>query len=162
MFNNYILVKIALNSNYSFGIDIILNSFNNKICNLTLFMSKEFPTNDELLFPEKGITGNVLTESKDIVDYERATEKARNGGVGILSVKRNPDGQALEVSIVICDKNGDLIEAHYDKNIEPDSYSFLSLTDEDKVMNWNKKMIRRETEAAMKKIVAGIFMPRGE
>jgi len=119
-------------------------------------MSQESP--EELLFPEQ----QTKQEDKDILNYNKAKEIALRGGVGIFSVTRDSDGQALELIAFVCDKDNDLVEIHCSKSKDSNGYTitnymFLNTVDEEKVMSWTPRMIRKDTAANMKRTFAAIF-----
>ena len=120
-------------------------------------MSQESPA-EELLFPEQ----QTSQDDKDILDYDNAKEAALKGGVGIFSVTRGLNGQTLELTAFVCDQDNDLVEIHCSKNEDPAGYAitnymFADTVDEEKVMSWTPRMIKKETVANMKKVFAAIF-----
>jgi len=120
-------------------------------------MAQESPT-EELLFPEQ----QTKQDDKDILDYDKAKEIALRGGVGIFSVTRGLNGQTLELTAFVCDQDNDLVEIHCSKNEDSAGYAitnymFVNTVDEEKVISWTPRMIKKETAANMKRMFAAIF-----
>jgi len=120
-------------------------------------MSQEQPA-EELLFAEK----DASQDDKDILDYDKAKERALRGEVGIFSVIRGLNNQVLELTALVCDKDNDLMEIHCEKNTGTAKYAitnymFVNTVEEEKVMSWNPRMLSKEITAKMKKTFGAIF-----